>query len=176
STTSSLRRGRFATSICADAAAAVRDALQSADWSGLAAMVHPTRGVTLSAYAYTDETSPVLSAERIRNAAADEATVLWGYTDGEGAPIRSTVRDRLRVIAGTTALTSTTDIGFNTTVGRGNTVNNVTSWFAGDDVVEYHFRGTARWEGMDWDSVRFVFDTSSSSPLLVGIVRDMWTI
>lgn len=157
------------------AAAGVRDALQAGDWSRLAAMVHPTRGVTLSAYAYTDEDSPVLTADRIRNAAADDATVLWGYTDGEGAPIRATVRDRLREIAGTTALTSTTDIGFNTTIGRGNSLNNVSSWFAGDDVVEYHFSGTARWEGMDWDSVRFVFDTSSS-PLLVGIVRDMWTI
>ena len=99
-----------------------------------------------------------------------------GYTDGEGAPIRQTIDERLESIAGSTALTSTTDIGFDERVGLSNTVDNLTETFPGARVVECHHDGTGEEAAFNWQSVRFVFDSSSGEPLLVAVVQDTWTI
>jgi Bacterial SH3 domain len=165
--------------VIADVAAGARDvvtALQSSDFAALAALAHPTRGVTFSPYAFVGEDDPVITRERLATAGTDDTLVLWGHTDGEGAPIESTIAQRIVEIAGSTALTSTDVIGHDVKVGSGNSLDNLTSAFPGDRVVEYHFSGTSRYGDYDWTSVRLVFDTSGPDPLLVAVVQDTWTI
>lgn len=159
----------------ARAAAEVRQALHAGDHATLAALSHPD-GVTFSTEAHIDASSPVLGQSDLRRAATDDREVLWGHTDGEGAPIEQTLAERLAEIAGSTALTSPTDVGFDVRLRSSNTVDNLAEWFPEGRVVEYHFAGTSRHGDFDWTSVRFVFDTSGAPPLLVGIVQDTWTI
>jgi hypothetical protein len=43
--------------------------------------------------------------------------------------------------------------------------------------VEYHFSGfDKKFEGMDWASLKLVFENSNNEWYLVGIVHDQWTI
>lgn len=135
------------------------------------------RGVVLSTDAFVHDSDPVLSAEQLFGAAQDDSVLVWGHTDGEGAPIEMTIAERLDQIARDYALTSTDVIGFDTRVGTGNTIDNIAERFPGSSVVEYHFEGTSLHGHFDWSSVRFVFDTSvSGRPVLLAIVQDTWTI
>ncbi len=161
----------------AEAAANVVDALAADDYAKLAALASPTRGVRFSAYAYVSEDAPVITAGQLAGAATDRTVILWGYTDGEGAPIRRTIAERLDDVAGSTALTSTQTIGHDVRVQTGNSIDNLAEVFPGLPVVEYHFGGTCcLYGGMDWQSVRLVFENGAGGPRLVGVVQDMWTM
>ncbi|MEZ5226246.1 MAG: hypothetical protein R2710_06120 [Acidimicrobiales bacterium] len=164
----------------AGAADRVRELLGSGDVATLSEHVDPDRGLTVSVHASITETTPVLSLAQVAGSATDSATLLWGYTDGEGAPIVETIRQRLRAVAGDTGLTSTDAIGYDVRLGFGNSIDNIDHWFPGSSVVEYHFDGTSLYGDFDWSSVRFVFDaeaeTPSGRPVLLAIVQDTWTI
>jgi (p)ppGpp synthase/HD superfamily hydrolase len=44
-------------------------------------------------------------------------------------------------------------------------------------MVEYHFSGfDPKYEGMDWRSLRLVFEEKDNIWHLVGIIHDQWTI
>ncbi|MEZ5375102.1 MAG: hypothetical protein R2733_01225 [Acidimicrobiales bacterium] len=164
----------------AGAADRVRELLGSGDVATLSEHVDPDRGLTVSVHASITETTPVLSLAQVAGSATDSATLLWGYTDGDGAPIVETIRQRLRAVAGDTGLTSTDAIGYDVRLGFGNSIDNIDHWFPGSSVVEYHFDGTSLYGDFDWSSVRFVFDaeaeTPSGRPVLLAIVQDTWTI
>jgi hypothetical protein len=148
-------------------------ALRTGDLTRLAALVDPELGVTVSPSGFVRADAVVLTRAQVQGAAADRTRQLWGYTEGEGAPIRETVAERLRAISGSTALTSTSVISYDRFVTTGS-IDNLGRRFPGGRVVEYHFAGTSRHHELDWTSVRLVFSTAGPSPTLVGIVQDAW--
>ena len=151
-------------------------ALRTLDFAALSKLASATAGVTISPHAFVSTDAQVVNRDRIAHATTDTTVRLWGFTDGEGAPIRQTLQQRLTAISGSTALTSTSMIGYDVVVHTSNSANNIATRFAGAHVVEYHFAGTSRHRDFDWTSVRLVFDTSGSMPLLIAIVEDTWTI
>ncbi len=158
----------------------VQAGLGAGEYETLSGFVDPARGVAISVYAYVGDDAQVLSPEQVAGAATDDSVLLWGYTDGEGAPIETTIAERLETIAGDTGITSTDVIGFDLRVGSGNSIDNIADRFPGASVVEYHFDGTSLYGDFDWSSVRFVFDTEdlapTGRPALLAIVQDTWTI
>lgn len=155
----------------------VRLALAAADFERLAEFCDEDRGIQFSTDAYVNDDDPVLTCANLRAAAVDSTVIRWGFTDGAGFPIDMTVAERLGEIAGSWALTSTDELAFDVRVGTGNTIDNLAEAFPGSAFVEYHSRGTSRFPGFDWSSVRLVFDTSDeNSPVLLAIVEDMWTV
>lgn len=161
----------------AAAAKTVVDALEQGDHGRLSAMVHPARGLLVSPDAFIGGDEVVLSAADVAGAASESQKRLWGYTDGEGLPIESTIVERFAAIAGSRALTSVRRIGFDRTVQSGNSIDNLSDKFPGTRVVEYNYPGSETYSGFDWASVRFVFDTAGGGdPRLLAIVQDNWTI
>ncbi|MDO5697145.1 MAG: hypothetical protein Q4G51_04130 [Dermatophilus congolensis] len=155
----------------------VVDALEKRDYGRLSTHVHPTRGLMISPDAFVGGDEVVLTATEVAGAASDTQKHLWGYTDGEGLPIESTIADRLAAIAGSRALTSVRRIGFDRAVQNGNSIDNVADKFPGTRIVEYNYPGSESNSGFDWASVRFVFDTTGGGdPRLLAIVQDNWTI
>ncbi|AZV43291.1 hypothetical protein BAOM_2682 [Peribacillus asahii] len=67
-------------------------------------------------------------------------------------------------------------VGYNQTIGKGNTVNNIRKVYPNSIVVEYYFGGTKKYSGMDWSSLKLVYEKKGSTWYLVGIVHDEWTI
>ena len=56
---------------------------------------------------------------------------------------------------------------------RGNTINNVFEAYTDAYVLEYHFRGfDPNYEGMDWESLKLVFEQNDGHWYLTGIVHD----
>ncbi len=158
----------------------VQALLGAGEYETLSGFVDPSRGVVISVYAFVGDDAQVLSPEQVADAADDNTMLLWGYTDGEGAPIETTIAERLEAIVGDPGLTSTDVIGFDMRVGSGNSIDNIAQRFPEASVVEYHFDGTSLYGDFDWSSVRFVFDTENPAPTgrpaLLAIVQDTWTI
>jgi hypothetical protein len=68
-------------------------------------------------------------------------------------------------------------VGFDETVGRGNTINNIATVYPLAVTVEYHFEGfDPQYAGLDWRSLRLVLEEYGGDWVVVGIVHDEWTI
>jgi hypothetical protein len=69
------------------------------------------------------------------------------------------------------------EVGFGEVIGKGNTINNIAEVWPDAVTVEYHFSGfDPQYGGMDWRSLRLVFEPEEGAWRLVGIVHDEWTI
>ena len=55
-------------------------------------------------------------------------------------------------------------------------INNVNEAYPKSDVVDFHYKGTAEYDGMDWRGMRLVFDDYQGKRYLIGIVNDRWTV
>ena len=141
------------------------------DRAALAEYVGPN-GLLLSPDGFVSNDDVVLSADDI---AMSGPSRIWGVEAGSGASIEMTVDDYFEWLRGSTALTSTEVTSYDAVVGQGSTINNIDQFFPGSSTVEYHHGGTSYYGGLDWESVRFVFDLGGDAPVLLAIVSDAWT-
>jgi hypothetical protein len=159
-------------------------ALRDHDMQELASLVHPVKGVTFSPYTMVrplqgapGQADLVFSPAQLRELWNDPTVYQWGAYDGTGEPIEMTfARYYLRFVYDVD-FAQPDVIGFGETIGRGNTINNIAEVFPNSTTVEYHFEGfDPQYAGMDWRSLRLVWEESEGTWYLVGIVHDEWTI
>ncbi len=161
-----------------DRADAVVAALARRNWQALAALVHPARGVRFAPYAYVDTTDGVvLSREAVAGLASDARIYLWGAYDGTGEPIRLPFTAYYHQFVYDRAFAEAVQGASDTQLGGGNTTNNIAAVFGPEaSFIEYHVPGSEEYGGMDWASLRLVFERADGAWYLVGIVHDQWTI
>jgi hypothetical protein len=167
-------------SLAAQAILAIRDH----DLPELAGLVHPVKGVTFSPYTYVRplQGAPgtadlVFSPTQLEDLWSDPTVYLWGAFDGSGEPIQLTFREYYHRFIYDVDFAQPDVIGFDATIGRGNTINNIPSVYPDAVTVEYHFEGfDPQYEGMDWRSLRLVLEEYEGDWYVVGIVHDEWTI
>jgi len=163
-------------------AAVVLAALKARDMRSLAALAHPTRGVRFSAYAYIDtSTDVVLMPAELARAMSDPKARVWGTHDGKGDPIKETFAGYYAAFVWTHDFTVAPDVAIDREIGAGNTLSNVATAYPKGHFVELHFPGfDKKYDGMDWESLRLVFEEVPSDGgfelMLVGIVHAEWTI
>lgn len=161
-----------------DVAVKTITALSDKDSKKLAELIHPTIGVRFSPYAFVNKDKDVvLSKEEIGNFFSDSKTYLWGYTDGKGNPIELTPGEYYTKYIYSVDYKNAPKISFNKALGSGNTSDNITEVYASAQFVEYYFPGfNKKYEGMDWKSLRLVFQQVEGKWYLVGVVHAQWTI
>ena len=152
--------------------------LHNKDLDKLAAYIHPDKGVRFSPYAYIEpQKDLIFTAEQIKNAFSDQKEYTWGNYDGTGEPIKLTFKDYFHKFIYDAEFINAKEISYNHPLGKGNTINNAAEIYPNANIVEYHFPGIdPKYEGMDWRSLRLVFEEKDSNWYLVGIVHDQWTI
>jgi hypothetical protein len=155
-------------------------ALKGRDLAELSGLVHPDKGVRFSPYTYVQAAEGgnlVFSAAQILGLWIDPTIYHWGVYDGSGEPIDLTFREYFERFVYDVDFARPDVVGFDETVGQGNTINNIAEVYPGAVVVEYHFEGfDPQYAGMDWRSLRLVLEESGGNWYLVGIVHDEWTI
>ena len=163
-----------------DVAADAIQVLDARDMKALAALVHPGRGVRLSPYAFVEPEHVVLEADAIEGAWADTTPRTWGSYDGSGEPIDRTFQQYFDRFVYDADFLSAATVGFNTRLSSGNSLDNAAEVYPDGVIVEYYIAGVkAQYEGMDWRSLKLVFeraDGGSETWYLVAIVHDEWTI
>lgn len=159
-------------------AAQTLEALRGKDMGKLAELAHPQAGIRFSPYAYIDKAKDLtFDAERLRKLAADNQEYIWGAFDGSGEPIRLTFDGYHRRFIYDHDYRTAPEIAYNRLLGKGNTVNNIADVYPQGVFVEYHFPGfDPKAQGMDWASLRLIFEPLGEDYRLVGIQHDGWAI
>lgn len=153
-------------------------ALKAGDMGSLAKMVHPDKGIRFSPYAYVNkETDKVFTAQQVANLFEDKTKYTWGSFDGSGEPIKFIFAEYYSKFVYDQDFLNAKEFGYNRRVGQGNSLDNSKEAYPQAAIVEYHFPGfDPKYNGMDWKSLRLVFEETDGLWYLVGIIHDQWTI
>ncbi|GAA3411126.1 hypothetical protein ACFFNY_19295 [Paenibacillus hodogayensis] len=168
-----------AASVEEQASAAV-EALKRQDWSRLAELAHPDRGIRFSPYGFVDtDKDLVFPSAALGKLYADTTKYEWGIYEGSGEPIRLTFAEYYAKFIYDVDFAKPEQTAVNKVVGKGNMANNMSEAYPSDRYafVEYHFSGfDPKYAGIDWKSLRLVFEKDGGRLYLIGIVHDQWTI
>lgn len=165
----------------------VLESLYDREWTRFADFVHPDRGVLFSPLAFVNrDEAIVLHRDQLEEPLLTDSTYVWGYEDGSGHEISATPAEFLKEHILDRDFRAARRGLRDEVIGIGNTINNVPGAFlerradAGGEFevafLEYHDPGTEAFGGMDWASLRLVFERFDGAWYLIGIVRDQWTI
>ena len=152
--------------------------LKNRDYAGLANYIHPTRGVRFSPYGFVDTIrNQQLSLERFLKEISGNNEINWGEYDGSGEPMLLTLKAYLLQFVYDKDFLSAEKTSLNKMLGGGNSLNNLEAVYTGLPYVESYFSGfEKKYGGMDWCSLRLVFEKRRAQYYLVGVVHDQWTI
>jgi hypothetical protein len=158
-------------------------ALRDHNMEQVASLVHPVKGVTFSPYTYVrslqgapGQADLVFSRDQVRGLWTNPTVYLWGAYAGSGEPIEMTFAAYHQRFVYDVDFAQPDVVGFGQTVGQGSAVNNIRSVFPESTTIEYHFEGfDPQYAGLDWRSLRLVWETSEGNWYLVAIVHDEWT-
>ena len=153
-------------------------AMKNKDMNALSSFVHPQKGLRFSPYTNintsTDLIFPVAS---ISNLLSNNTTYNWGKYDGSGNPIDLIFNDYYAKFIYDKDFLAAPQISFNEVLQRGNMINNIATVYPQGVTIEYHFPGfEEQYKGMDWESLKLVFEQSGTDWYLVGIIHEQWTI
>ncbi|WP_051507429.1 hypothetical protein [Saccharibacillus sacchari] len=155
-------------------------ALKDRDFETLADMAAPS-GIRFSPYAYVGVGADlVLTPQQIREAWENRKPYIWGLYDGSGEVIRLDFRGYYDRFLNNLPYTAPDGVGYNRIIGSGNTVSNLKEVYPDAQFVEFYVKGgrsgIGNVGGMDWGSLRFVFEQKQGEWKLSGIISDQWTI
>lgn len=135
-------------------------------------------GVLFSPYGYIDiPKSKKINPDEFLEAVQKKWILTWGSADGTGEPIKLTVKDYLKKYGYTADYLNAEAVGFDEVIKSGNSVNNLKSIYPNHHFIDYHFSGfDQKLNGMDWSSLRLVFEKQDGQYFLVALIHDQWTI
>lgn len=135
-------------------------------------------GVRFSPYGYIDTANTKkLTPEDFLTSINKKWTLTWGSYDGTGDPIKLTVPAYLKKFVYNADYVNAEAVGYNAVMKQGNSTNNIKELYPNRHFIDYHFSGfDQKNKGMDWTSLRLVFEKEDGQYFLVAIVHDQWTV
>lgn len=160
-------------------ASAVLNALKFHDMVTFSLYADPEKGVRFSPYGHINaETDIIFSADEIKSIYNNESEIInWGVYDGSGLPIDLTFKEYYEKFIFDHDYLTAEQTAIDEIIGTGNTINNIKEVYPDGKFIEYYFSGfDPQYEGMDWASLRLVFEKFEDEWKLVGVIHDQWTI
>lgn len=156
----------------------VMELIKDKDMNALSQYVHPTNGVRFTPYFHVDtQTDKVFNASQVAGLMQNTQVINWGAYDGSGEPIDLNFSDYYDKFIYDQDFANPEIIGNNVIIGKGNIEDNIVSAYPNSHFIEFHFSGfDTQYEGMDWESLRLVFEQYNNTWYLVGIIHGQWTI
>lgn len=135
-------------------------------------------GVRFVPYGFIDTTnSKKLTPDDFLESIQKKWTLTWGNYDGTGDPIKLTVPAYLKKFAYNADYLAAEAVGYDQIIKQGNSLNNLKKIYPNHHFIEYHFSGfDQKLDGMDWTSLRLVFEKVDGQYFLVSVIHDQWTV
>lgn len=151
--------------------------LQDKNYLAFSRYFHPNKGVIFSPYGFIDtEKSKKLLANDFVESIEKNWTLTWGVFDGTGEPMQLKVVPYIQKFVYNANYLKAEKVATDEQLGKGNSPNNIAKIFPDAHFVEYYFSGfDKQYNGMDWSSLRLVFEKLDGKMYLVAIVHDQWT-
>jgi uncharacterized protein YcfL len=156
---------------------AVLEALKDQDMTALASYVHPQKGLRFTPYTYIDlENHLHFNADEIKGLLQNSTVYTWGTYEGSGEPINLTFAQYYDQFIYDQDFLTAPEVVYNEVLQRGSAINNITEAYPEGVSVEYHFPGfDEQYGGVDWESLKLVFEKDGTNWYLVGIIHEAWT-
>lgn len=156
----------------------VLKALKEKDYSQLSSVVHPSKGVTFTPYSTVEPGVNVnLSSLQISKLDSDETVYTWGYVDGRGSLIEMTIPQYLESYVYDADYSQAPEVGIDRVLISGNALENVAVAYPDCRYVDFCYPSVDPvYQGLDWHSLKLVFEPGETRWLLVGIIHSQWTI
>ena len=159
-----------------DRAAEVVAALKDKDMTRLSTYVDPQLGLRFSPYAAVKDTDLVFPVDTVAGLMADSTVFTWGAYYATGEPVELTFADYYGKFIYDVDFATAPQVAINQRLGVSTTLDNSHEFYPNAMIVEYHFPGfDPQFEGMDWRSLRLVFQQANDTWYLAGIIHDQWT-
>ncbi|WP_025645173.1 MULTISPECIES: hypothetical protein [unclassified Psychrobacter] len=155
----------------------IQQALANGDYASITNDIHPIHGVRFSMYAYVrPESDKAFSrAQFAQYLQESDIRFTWGKKDGTGDLFITPLPTYLDTWVDGKKFNDM-NISVNKITNNGNSINNLKDIYQNSDVVEFYYKGTAEYAGMDWRVLRLVFDEYKGRRYLVAIISDQWTV
>lgn len=153
--------------------------IKDQEFTALSAYIHPEKGLRFSPYTYVSpEKDQHFSNEEIHDDWFKSLTAYkWGSYDGSGEDILLTPAEYYGQFIYSKDFLNAESIGYNETLSKPTSLDNQKEVYPEAIVVEYYFSGfDPEYAGMDWQSLRLVFETYEGEWYLTGIIHNQWTI
>ncbi len=155
----------------------IQRALANKDFARITDDIHPTRGVRFSMYAYVrPESDKVFNrAQYAQYLQQSNIRFTWGEKDGTGDLLITPLPTYLETWVDGKKFNDV-NISVNKITNNGNSINNLKDIYQNSDVVEFYYKGTEEYAGIDWRVLRLVFDEYQGKRYLVAVINDQWTV
>lgn len=152
--------------------------IKTNDFEALSQVVHPEYCVMFSPYAtIATASNKCFTPMQVAGFAEDVNRYVWGKYDGTGNPIELTPVNYVKEFVFDKDFTLATEIGINTVIKSGNSLENINDVFPNVQFVEFHIPGTdIETDGLDWKSLRLGFEDYNGQLMLTVIVHSEWTV
>jgi hypothetical protein len=146
-------------------------------FSQLSGFFHPVQGVRFSPYGFVDTSlHRTLQAAEFLKAIDKKPTLYWGSYDGSGDSILLTAAAYYKKFIYNADFLNAEKSSLNKRISTGNSLNNIATVYPGSNYTEHYFSGfDKKYGGMDWTSLKLVFQFYEGKNYLVAIVHDQWT-
>lgn len=162
-----------------ESAKTVIRALEKGDMSTVADWVSRDKGLRFSPYAYIDLKKDIqFSKDEVAGLMEDTNPYVWRTFPGNGELIEMPYSEYHQKFVYDADFINKGEIALNTVLGEGTTLSNLNEVYPQENYsfVEYYISGIdPAVEGMDWRSLRLVFEKIGQDHALVAIVHDQWT-
>lgn len=146
-------------------------------YSGLASYIHPDFCLRFSPYPHLTPENLSFCPDQIAALFAGDQVYQWGRYDGTGEPIRLTGPAYADEFIYDQDYLKAPVVGFNQPVSSGNSPNNIHDIYPEAVFIEYHFPEIdPQYSGMDWRSLRLVYQKIDQTWYLIAVVHGEWTI
>lgn len=152
--------------------------LKNQDVEKLSSYISPSLKLRFSPYAFIDTTdSRAFTPYELKMAFQKSTTFIWGSYDGSGDPIKMNIKDYWKKFVYNKDYLQAPERAVNNFVKTGNSLNNLKEIYPAAFFTEFYFPGfEKKYDGMDWQTLRLVFQQENGKPYLIAIVHDQWTI
>lgn len=150
--------------------------LQQKKYWELSSFIHPEKGVRFSMYAYVKpDKDKIFSLSDYRRYINSEVKFTFGEKDGTGELYVTSLKSYLEKWVYKRDFASA-KFYENTFRGTGNSLNNLKDIYPDLPFTENYIEGSEKYGGMDWNSLRLVFEEFNGRYYVVAVINDEWTI
>jgi hypothetical protein len=146
-------------------------------WEEISFFIHPEKGISFFPYGNISiQGSRNCKSEELKNFMIDTTLYHWGTYDGSGEEILLTNSQYYKKFIYDVDFYKSPNVAVDTVLGSGNSVININKVFPQSHFVEFHFPGfDKQYGGMDWRSLRLIYEIKDNHIYLIAISHDQWT-
>ena len=147
------------------------------NYDSIAKYIHPTENLRFSQYNFADiKNDNFFSSETFLLLVKNPVPILWGSYDATGDTIFKNWIQYNRKFVFDVDFSKPEKFSINKSFSNGNSIDNLDKVYKNSQFAEAYYSGfDAKYQGLDWRTLKLVFKKHNNKWCLVGVIHNQWT-